>query len=186
MKKDHKKHVAITLLVVGVLFLSACHKRVASAPAVSMPPQQAPSAAVQPATPPPARPAASPAQAPAPATPSLDELFQQNVKDAFFDFNKADIRTETREDLSQDSDFLRKYANVRIEVEGHCDDRGGEEYNLALGDLRATAVKHYLVSQGIPQDRIQTVSMGKEHPFCEQDNEACWQQNRRGHFVMSW
>jgi len=185
MKEDQIKHFAMTLLVAGVLFISGCHKRVASAPAVPPPPPPQPvrSAAVQPAPPPPAPPAARPA--PTPAAPSLSELFRQNVKDAFFDFDKADVRADAREDLSRDADFLRTRTNVRIELGGHCDDRGGEEYNLALGDRRAMAVKQYLISLGIAQDRIQTTSLGKERPFCTDENETCWQQNRRGHFVMA-
>jgi peptidoglycan-associated lipoprotein len=112
-----------------------------------------------------------------------NDLFLKEVRDAFFDFNKADIRPDAREALTKDADFLRNYPQFRITIEGHCDERGSTEYNLALGDRRAAAVKQYLVSLGISADRISTVSFGKEKPFCTQSNEACWQQNRRGHFV---
>jgi len=184
MKEDHIKHVAMMLLVACVLPFSSCHKQVASAPVPAPPPlaQPARSAAVQPTTPPPTTPAVR--RAPATATPSLSELFQQNVKDAYFDFDKADVRSDAQENLRRDADFLSAHANLRFEIEGHCDDRGGEEYNLALGDRRAMSVKQYLVSLGISQDRIQTASLGKEHPFCNSENEACWQQNRRGHMAM--
>jgi peptidoglycan-associated lipoprotein len=121
---------------------------------------------------------------PAPS-PDLDALFARDVRDAFFDFNKADIRPDARDPLSKDAEFLRNNPGVRVTIEGHCDERGSTEYNLALGDRRAGAVKQYLVSLGISADRISTVSFGKEKPFCAQSNESCWQQNRRGHFVRA-
>ena len=117
--------------------------------------------------------------------PDLNALFASNVRDAYFDFNKADIRPDAREALTKTADFLRNYPQVRATIEGHCDERGSTEYNLALGDRRASAVKQYLVSLGISADRIDTVSWGKERPFCTESTEECWQQNRRGHFVMA-
>jgi peptidoglycan-associated lipoprotein len=117
--------------------------------------------------------------------PNLDELFLREVRDAYFDFNKSDIRADAREPLSKTADFLKNYPQIKVTVEGHCDERGSTEYNLALGDRRANAVKQYLVSLGISADRISTVSFGKEKPFCMESNEACWQQNRRGHFVKA-
>ena len=120
---------------------------------------------------------------PPPAAPDLNELFLKEVRDAYFDFNKADIRPDARQALAKTAEFLRNNPGVRATVEGHCDERGSTEYNLALGDRRAGATKQYLVSLGISADRISTVSFGKEKPFCTQSNEACWQQNRRGHFV---
>ena len=105
------------------------------------------------------------------------------MKDAFFDFNKADIRGDARTALGETAQYLRNYPSERVTVEGHCDERGSTEYNLALGDRRASAVKQYLVSLGISADRINTVSFGKEKPFCMQSTEDCYQQNRRGHFV---
>ena len=120
-----------------------------------------------------------PAPAPAP-TP-----FEQGVHDAYFDFDKADIRSDTREALSQTADYLKANSSIRVTIEGHCDERGSTEYNLGLGDRRAAAVKEYLVSLGISADRMNTVSFGKEKPFCMEHNEPCWQQNRRGHFVRA-
>jgi peptidoglycan-associated lipoprotein len=117
--------------------------------------------------------------------PDLNELFQREVRDAYFDFNKADIRPDAREALTKTADFLRNHPQIRVTVEGHCDERGSTEYNLALGDRRASAVKQYLVSLGISADRMSTVSFGKEKPFCTEHNETCWQQNRRGHFVRA-
>jgi peptidoglycan-associated lipoprotein len=117
------------------------------------------------------------------AEPTQEELFHRLVKDAYFDFNKADIRPDARTALGETAQYLRTYPTERVTVEGHCDERGSTEYNLALGDRRASAVKQYLVSLGISADRINTVSFGKEKPFCMQSTEDCYQQNRRGHFV---
>jgi peptidoglycan-associated lipoprotein len=129
------------------------------------------------APPPPAPPAAHES--------SLDELFTQEVKDAYFDLDKADIRADAKDALSMTAQFLRSYPQVKVVLEGHCDERGSTEYNLALGDRRAQAAKDFLVSLGVPADRMQTISYGKERPFCNDHTEACWQQNRRAHFVMA-
>jgi len=132
------------------------------------------SAAVSVNAPPPPR---APAPAPTP--------FEQGVHDAYFDFDKADIRPDVREALSQTAEYLKANSSIRVTIEGHCDERGSTEYNLGLGDRRAAAVKEYLVSLGISADRMNTVSFGKEKPFCMEHNETCWQQNRRGHFVRA-
>jgi peptidoglycan-associated lipoprotein len=123
-----------------------------------------------------------PPPAPAPQ-PTMEELFSRNVKDAYFDFDKADIRPDAREALSQTAQFLRSYPQLRVTIEGHCDERGSTEYNLALGDRRAQATKDFLVSLGVTADRMDTISYGKERPICIEHNEPCWQQNRRGHFI---
>jgi peptidoglycan-associated lipoprotein len=126
------------------------------------------------------------APTPPPATnATLEEMFLKEVQDAYFDLDKADIRSDARSALAKTADFLRNYPQVKVVVEGHCDERGSTEYNLALGDRRAAAVKQYLVSLGIGADRMSTVSYGKEKPFCMESNEDCWQKNRRGHFVMA-
>jgi peptidoglycan-associated lipoprotein len=127
---------------------------------------------------------APPPPAPVSHEPTMQELFDKEVKDAFFDFDKADIRADARDALSQTAQFLRSYPQLKVVVEGHCDERGSTEYNLALGDRRAAAAKQFLVSLGIPADRMETVSYGKEKPFCTASTEECWQQNRRAHFVM--
>jgi peptidoglycan-associated lipoprotein len=119
------------------------------------------------------------------AAPDLAALFLKEMRDAYFDLDKADLRPDAREALNKSADFLRNYPSIKVTIEGHCDERGSTEYNLALGDRRAAAVKQFLVSQGISADRMSTVSFGKEKPFCMESNEACWQQNRRGHFVMA-
>jgi peptidoglycan-associated lipoprotein len=129
--------------------------------------------------------AAPPPPPPPPAAPDLNALFLKEVQDAYFDFNKADIRADAREALGRTANFLRSYPQIKVTIEGHCDERGSTEYNLGLGDRRAAATKQYLVSLGISADRISTVSFGKEKPFCMESNESCWQQNRRGHFVKA-
>ena len=134
-----------------------------------------------------ARVAVAPPPPPPPAVhqPTMQELFDKEVKDAFFDYDKADIRPDARDALSATAKFLNSNSQVKVVLEGHCDERGSTEYNLALGDRRAAAAKQFLVSLGITADRIETVSYGKEKPFCSASTEECWQQNRRGHFVMS-
>jgi peptidoglycan-associated lipoprotein len=120
-----------------------------------------------------------------PKGPTDDELFLREVRDAYFDYDKADIRPDARTALAKTADFLKNYPRFKVTIEGHCDERGSTEYNLGLGDRRANAVKQYIVSLGVSADRINTVSFGKEKPFCMESNEACWQQNRRGHFVKA-
>jgi peptidoglycan-associated lipoprotein len=128
---------------------------------------------------------AQPPPPPPPPQPSVDELFLKEVQDAYFDFDKSDIRPDAREALAKTADFLRRYPEVKVTIEGHCDERGSTEYNIGLGDRRAEAVRQYLISLGIGADRLNTVSYGKERPFCTEHTEECWQQNRRGHFVMA-
>ena len=116
---------------------------------------------------------------------SDEDLFSKNMKDIFFDYNKADVRPGEVPTTYSNSTFLSQHPNVKVVIEGHCDDRGSEEYNLALGTSRAESVKQALVQEGISAERITTVSLGKEKPFCSQDNERCWQQNRVDHFVFA-
>ncbi len=120
------------------------------------------------------------------ATSSLsdEELFARNVKDVFFDYNVSNIRTDEAPVTEQDAAFLAQHPNMNVLIEGHCDDRGSVEYNLALGTSRAETVKQTLLQQGIPANRIKSISYGKEKPFCNQDNEQCWQQNRVDHFDL--
>ena len=125
-----------------------------------------------------------PPQQAAPA-PNVEELFSQNIRDAYFDTDKSELRPDARDALTKDAEFLRSYPDVRISLEGHCDERGSTEYNLGLGERRADAAKNFLVSLGIAANRIDTVSWGKERPFCTEHDESCWQQNRRAHFVMA-
>ena len=120
------------------------------------------------------------------ASPSLtdEELFSRNVKDVFFDYDKYVIRSDETPTVQNDESFLAQHSSIKVLVEGHCDDRGSEEYNIVLGTSRAESVKRALVLDGIPAARIRTVSYGKEKPFCTEDNEQCWQQNRVDHFAF--
>src|SRR5208283_717827 len=120
---------------------------------------------------------------PPPAGPTDEELFSQNVKDIYFDYDKSDIRADQQSSLQADIAFLSQHPNIHFTVEGHCDERGSTEYNLALGDRRASSVQSALTQGGVSAGNIKTISYGKEKPFCTESNEACWQQNRRGHFV---
>lgn len=107
------------------------------------------------------------------------------LKDAFFEYDKADLREDARTALAADAEWLKKYRTVQFLIEGHCDERGTSEYNLALGDRRANAAKEYLVSLGVDASRVKTVSYGKERPFCTESAEDCWQKNRRAHFLAT-
>jgi peptidoglycan-associated lipoprotein len=121
----------------------------------------------------------------APKNTSFDEMFLKEMRDAYFDYDSAAIRPDAREALQKSADFLKNYPNTRVTIEGHCDDRGSTEYNLALGQRRANAVKEYMVSLGIPADHLSTTSWGKEKPFCTEATEQCYAQNRRGHFTLN-
>ena len=111
------------------------------------------------------------------------QLFAQTIKDVFFDYDSYDISQQYQRVLQADASFLKQHPNMKFLIEGHCDERGSTEYNLALGDNRANSIKQALISLGISADRIRTISYGKERPFCTESTEACWAQNRRGHFV---
>lgn len=123
---------------------------------------------------------------PPPPAPTVtdEEMFSQNVKDIYFDYDAFDLRPQDQQVAQANAAFLAQHPNIRITIEGHCDERGSTEYNLALGDNRANSAKQALVAAGVPADRIRTISYGKEKPFCAESNEQCWQQNRRAHFVF--
>ena len=121
---------------------------------------------------------------PGPA-PGTQADFVANVGDrVFFAFNKWDLTPDSRAALRRQADWMIEHSNVRISVEGHCDERGTREYNLALGDRRATAVKNYLVALGVDSSRLDAISYGKERPFDPRSTEAAWAQNRRGVSVV--
>jgi peptidoglycan-associated lipoprotein len=129
----------------------------------------------------------APPPPPPPSTPRLSsaDLLQQQAQDAFFDFNMSEIRADGRAALTRDAALLKQIfqqdQSFSVVVEGHCDERGSAEYNLALGDRRATAAKDFLVQLGVPADRLKTISYGKERPQCTEATEDCWQKNRRAH-----
>ena len=110
---------------------------------------------------------------------------EKPLTDVFFALDQSTLQDDGRAALQKNADWLRKWGSTKITLEGHCDSRGTTEYNLALGERRAQAAKDYLVSLGISADRILTISKGKESPFCTEEAESCWSQNRRGHFVIT-
>ncbi len=105
--------------------------------------------------------------------------------DVYFDFDRAELRGEARERLARNGEFLRSRPEFLVTIEGHCDERGTNEYNLALGERRATATRDYLVSLGVAASRIRIISYGEERPVCRESNESCWGQNRRSHFIVT-
>ena len=127
-----------------------------------------------------------PEAAPPPAAPQVTEetLFTTKIEDAFFDYDKSDIRPDAQRALTADAEFLKANPSIDFTIEGHCDERGSEEYNLGLGDRRATAAKNFLANLGVAANRIFTISYGKDRPFCTEHTEECWQQNRRAHLVF--
>ena len=110
------------------------------------------------------------------------------MRDVFFDYDKSDIRSDGESALRANAAALQKFfadfSNVRVVVEGHCDDRGTNEYNLALGDRRATAARDFLVNLGVPAGKLTTITYGEERPQCTSEDENCWQRNRRAHFSV--
>jgi peptidoglycan-associated lipoprotein len=183
----------VALCVALTLAVSGCHKNVPQQAAATPPPPPPPAA--PPPPPPPPRPPAPAPVPPAPAPLTEEEVFQRKtldqlnaerpLSDVFFDYDMSEIRTDARGPLQADADWMKKWTGTQITLEGHSDSRGSSEYNLALGSRRANSVKDYLVSLGVPTTRITVVSKGKEAPFCTEESESCWQQNRRGHFVVT-
>ncbi len=114
-------------------------------------------------------------------------MLSGSVVDAYFDYDKNDIRADAQQALTADADLLKRIfarePNLVVIVEGHCDERGSAEYNLGLGDKRASAAKEFLVNLGVPADRLKTISYGKERPVCQEHDEACYQKNRRAHLA---
>jgi len=115
--------------------------------------------------------------------PSEDALFSQSVKDIYFDYDRFDLRAEDQAVVDADAAFFKSHPSIRFTIEGHCDERGSTDYNLALGDNRANSARNALIKAGVGADQIKVISFGKEKPFCNESGESCWQQNRRDHFV---
>jgi peptidoglycan-associated lipoprotein len=177
-------------LIVGLLFVSACAKRpvaaptpvAAPAPAPAPPPPAPAPAPAAPAPPPPV--VAAPPPAPAPRPAPKEYMANDNLKPIHFDFDKSNIRPADAKTLDASAKWLAANPNQIVLIEGHCDERGTEQYNLALGDRRAKSAMNYLVAQGVQSDRITLVSFGEERPLCKDHNEACWSQNRRDMFLV--
>jgi peptidoglycan-associated lipoprotein len=179
----------------AVILMAAVSGAACSRNPKPQPPAPAPVTAPPPPTSPATPPAPPPAPAPAtPAPPSEDEIFRNKtldqlnaekpLADAFFGLDSTDLTAEARGLLQKDVEWMKKWTTTKVMVEGHADSRGTNEYNLALGERRADAVRDYLVSLGVAENRITNVSQGEEQPFCSEETEACWQQNRRGHFII--
>ena len=186
----------IVLAALVVLSVGGCHKR---APLIESPAPPPPGAESEPSLATPNKPPAPPEPVkepvvlpPAPIVEdkliaaSLDEINKNSpLKPVFFDYNQSEISAEGQKALDANADVLKKNAGWVVTIEGHCDERGTAEYNLALGERRAVAARTYLVSLGISADRLHTVSYGKEFPFDPGHDEAAWARNRRDHFVVT-
>jgi peptidoglycan-associated lipoprotein len=193
------KYVPARLLIVAAaaaLLTTGCAKKKAAAAPPPPPAAPAPVAAARPApapapmrsTPPPRQvQAAVEPRVPNAATRARIDQLLARIEDAYFDYNQATLRPDAVTALQADStelrDILKDYPDYKLTVEGHCDERGSEEYNVALGEKRAETAKGYLVQIGIPSNQLNVVSYGKERPVCTDHDEACWQKNRRIHIV---
>jgi peptidoglycan-associated lipoprotein len=183
-----------SLLLTG-LIISGCAKKPATTASTSAPapavapapaPRATPPAAAAPSTAAPApAPAPAPLAGPAAARPSPKEFAAVDaLKDVHFEFDKYDIRPEDAKTLDANASWLKSNAENLVLIEGHCDERGTNEYNLALGERRAKATMNYLVSQGVQANRITIISYGEERPVCNEKTESCWAKNRRAHFLV--
>jgi peptidoglycan-associated lipoprotein len=177
------------VLPVVLLAVAACHSR---PPVIATTRPPAATAAPAPASPVhSAGPAATSAATPLNESELFDRMTLDDLNashplnDVFFDYDANTLRDDARQVLQRNAQWLAQWPQTRIRIDGHCDERGTEEYNLALGDQRAVTVRDYLASLGVNPDRIQTVSLGRESPFCTATGESCWGQNRRGHFVIT-
>ena len=183
---------ATAALLCSALAAGACGKKTPPATTPTPPPVAAPAPEPTKPVPPPAP---TPAPAPAPRALTDDEIFEKAtvdelnkqgvLTDAFFALESVELNQESRGTIQKNSEYLKRRMSTKIMVEGHADSRGTNEYNLALAERRAGAVRDYLVSLGIAADRITIVSKGEEAPFCTEENDSCWQQNRRGHFMFT-
>ena len=176
--------LALGLAAAGALVLAAgCRKKPPTTTETARPAAEAPAPDTRVAPPPASRPTS---ETPDVLSEDLRELNQKGyLKDAYFDYDKSDLRDDARSALATDAEWLKKFRSIQFLIEGHCDDRGTSEYNLALGDRRANATREYLASLGIDGSRIRVVSYGKERPFCMEGTESCWQENRRAHFLIT-
>jgi len=193
MRRDSKAPIVLILVLVVSVFVAGCKK---GKPPVArpMPPPTAnagPDAMAKPPAPP------QPINEPVPVMPpmpsddavgsrSLDDLNRDSpLRPMFFELDSSDVSPAGQQVLQANAAVLKKYPTWQITIEGHCDERGTAEYNLALGERRALSAKNYLVSLGVPADKIKTVSYGKEFPFDPGHDDAAWSKNRRAHFVIT-
>jgi peptidoglycan-associated lipoprotein len=161
----------------------------------AQPPPAPPPPVVTQEKPPPPPVAPPPAPVPPPPAPTEEEIFarmslaelnaKKPLEDVYFAYDKAELSDKARASLEKNSTWLKRWTSTKINIEGHADSRGTNEYNLALGERRAAAVRDYLVSLGVPAARINILSKGEEQPVCQEETEGCWEQNRRGHFDIT-
>jgi peptidoglycan-associated lipoprotein len=183
-----RKWTLLVLALAAIVVIGGCKKKQAPAapPEAAAPASPKPEAtlSVSPdtVTAPTAAPVEAPPHAEAPS-PTEADLFQQNVKDIYFDYDKYDLRSGDQAIVAADAAFLSAHPSMKFTIEGHCDERGSTDYNLALGDNRANSARDALIKAGVHADQIKTISYGKEKPFCAEHSEECWQQNRRDHLV---
>lgn len=186
------KKFAVIPFVVGLVLATSCaHQKpaVAPTPAAVAAPTSSPGAGTavvqpEPTIAPAGKPEGGVASSELPA--NLEELNKVGyLKDAFFDTDKAELRPDARDVLAADAGWLKQHPTVKVQIEGHCDERNTEAYNLALGWRRCNAAKDYLVSLAVAAGRISTISYGKERPFASCHDESCWWQNRRSHFLIT-
>jgi peptidoglycan-associated lipoprotein len=195
--KHSQRLVILAVAAVAMIGAGCAKKKVAAqAPPPPAPPAVTAAQPQQPA-PPPRTATSAPAPAPTPQQqpprmPSAEtrariDTLLGRIEDAYFDYDQHTLRPDAITALQADStelrDILKDYPDYKLTVEGHCDERGSAEYNMALGQERADAAKSYLVQVGIPSTQLGTVSYGKEKPACDEHDEACWQKNRRVHIV---
>jgi len=183
----------VTLAAATLAFTAACQKKMAAVKPPAPPVQTAattPAPAPHAVTPMPARTtvASNENRMPNAATRARIQDLINRIQDAYFDFNRDNIRPDAQKALSADAktlgEILKQYPNYKLTIQGNCDERGSDEFNLALGDARAKAAKDYLASLGVPAAQLNTVSFGKEHPVCTDHDESCWQKNRRVHITQ--
>ncbi|HEX6164763.1 MAG TPA: peptidoglycan-associated lipoprotein Pal [Vicinamibacterales bacterium] len=191
MRRESKALIVLVILLTMVV--AACNKGNKPPVARPMPPPDVTAGgAAETAPPPPPKPIMEPAIVPplpdedAIGSKSLDDLNRDSpLRPLFFALDSSDVGAEGQQVLQANAAVLKKYPNMTITIEGHCDERGTAEYNLALGERRALAAKNYLVSLGISADKVKTVSYGKEFPFDPGHDDAAWANNRRAHFVIT-
>ena len=173
------------VLAAGLLVTAGCcTKKPAPTPAPEVKVEPTPAPIPVPTEAPIVAPVAEPVPETLPA--DLAELNKKGyLKDVFFDYDQYDVRADQRDAMAANAEWLKKWPTVKVQVEGHCDERGSNKYNMALGDKRANAARDYLVSLGIDAARVSTLSYGEERPFVDGHDEAAWSQNRRAHFVVT-
>jgi peptidoglycan-associated lipoprotein len=182
-----RKVMTALLMVAVVVVVGGCPKKKPTTPEMTIQPTTVePQQEVAPA----AEPAIAGDQTPDPLAGDLQEASEYAMRqgllgDVFFDYDQYDLRQDARDRLAQNAKFLTAHPEFVLTIEGHADERGTNDYNLALGERRANAAKEYLSTLGVGAERLRTVSYGEERPFCGESNEACWSQNRRAHFTIT-